>query len=156
MGNCGYNLTYRITRNYSSGWWFEIFDLFISRFVGRWSNLTCAYFSNGLVQPPITHRNTVSNPKRSHQLVRFDKTLINFNRSDETFSQKFGSVFEASQDDSLAKQKKNTFAGMVLWDSLGVAITLLWVNNPFIFLWRHPIILHYSLCLPVFLAGPNK
>ena len=38
----------------SSRWWFQIFFIF-NPCLGRWSNLTVAYFSNGLVQPPPSH-----------------------------------------------------------------------------------------------------
>ncbi len=36
-------------------WWFYIFLIFM-----KWSNLTCAYFSSGLVQPPTSLMKTVN------------------------------------------------------------------------------------------------
>ena len=40
------------TSRYRSRWWFQIFLEFLPRSLGKSSNLTVAYFSIGLVQPP--------------------------------------------------------------------------------------------------------
>ena len=40
-----------LKRNFISGWWFQRFFIFTPDPWGNWSNLTCAYFSIGLVQP---------------------------------------------------------------------------------------------------------
>ena len=83
-----------------------------------------AYFSNGsgLVQPPTTQQILFEIPKKSQQLVWFDTNLINVNGSDEKFPHEFGSVFEASQDDSLDKTHHLCWHGFM--DCLGVAKTL--------------------------------
>ena len=41
------------TCNAMTGWWFQVFLIF-TPILGEWSNLTVAYFSKGLVQPPTS------------------------------------------------------------------------------------------------------
>ncbi len=44
-----------LSTNNFSRWWFQIFFIFTPNLGEIFSNLTCAYFSNGLVQPPYNN-----------------------------------------------------------------------------------------------------
>ncbi len=45
-------ILHKKTHTPKTRWWQLKYFLFSPRSLGRWSKLTCAYFSNGLVQPP--------------------------------------------------------------------------------------------------------